>query len=270
MWSGMTDLSIHTPRAPRWPSLRTAAVLSILTVGIASAAPAQSTDLKRNEGAMQPVATRAELTTLAARLESGDENARRQGTALRARLREGDFRPGDRIFLAVEGAAPLLDTLAVSAGPKVTIPDIGDISLAGVLRSELPEHMRTQLSKYVRDARVRSTALVRVSLTGPIARPGVYYMPPDTPIGDAIMRAGGPGSTADMSRSIIRRNTTVLYDKRRTHSAFTDGVTLDQLSLRSGDEIVVGEKSARNWTTVASVVGTVTSLALALSYAFSR
>ena len=75
---------------------------------------------------------------------------------------------GDRIFLGIEGNVPLLDTLPVSAGPKVTVPDIGDISLAGVLRSELPEHMKTQLARYVRDARVRS-----IDTSAALAMPGV-------------------------------------------------------------------------------------------------
>lgn len=266
----MTDPHLHMERVTRRPMVRTLMVSCLLLAGLGSVASAQSGDLKANEGTMQPVATRAEIVALASRLESGNESSRNQASVLRARLRDGDFRPGDRIFLGIEGNVPLLDTLPVSAGPKVTVPDVGDISLVGVLRSELPEHMKTQLARYVRDARVRSIALIRVSMTGPITRPGVYYMPPDPPIGDAIMRAGGPSATADLARTLIRRNTDVLYDRRNTQAAFTDGLTLDQLSLRSGDEIVVGVQSPKNWTTVASVVGTITSLALALSYALSR
>lgn len=219
---------------------------------------------------MQPIATRAELTAMADRLERGSADERTQAVALRARLREGDFRAGDRLLLIVEGSVPLRDTLAVASGPKVSVPEIGDVPLAGVLRSELPAHMRTQLAKFVRDARVQSTALVRVAVVGPVARPGIHYLPPETPIGDAVMRAGGPAGNADLNRTIVRRNSTELYDSRNTRTAIADGLTLDQLSLRSGDEIVVGTQRQRSWATVAQVVSVVTSLALAISYGLSR
>ena len=220
--------------------------------------------------AMQPMATRADLTALADRLSRGSQTEQNQSSALRARLREGDFRPGDRIALTIEGNVIVNDTVPVAAGSKVTLTDIGDISLAGVLRSELQSHMVAQLAKYIKDARVRATPLVSLSVVGPVGRPGYYFMPPDIPLTDAVMRAGGPAGTADLARSKIKRGTEELYDSRNTRTALTEGLTLDQLSLRSGDQIVVGTQSSRNWQTVASVISVVTSLVFALSYGLSR
>jgi protein involved in polysaccharide export with SLBB domain len=238
---------------------------ALLLLGLARGAQSQTNP------AMQPMATRAELTALATRLERGSGEERTQAAALRTRLREGDFRPGDRLSLVIEGNVTLADTaVAVVSGPKITLPDIGDIPLAGVLRSELQDHMKTQLARYVRDARVRATPLVRVSVLGPVARPGFYFMPADIPISDAVMRAGGPAGSADLSRTVIRRGSDELYDKRNTQTAINEGLTLDQLSLRSGDEIVVGTQSNRNWQSIASVVSVVTSLIFAIGYGFSR
>jgi protein involved in polysaccharide export with SLBB domain len=219
--------------------------------------------------AMQPMATRSDLTALAERLERGNETERSQGAALRVRLREGDFRPGDRISLIVEGNVLVNDTVSVVAGPKITLTDIGDIPLTGVLRSELQNHMKTQLARYIKDARVRVTPLVSLSVLGPVGRPGFYFMPPDIPLTDAVMRAGGPGSTADLGRSVIKRGTDELYDSRNTQTAFSEGLTLDQLSLRSGDQIVVGTQSTKNWQTITQVTGLVMSMVLAV-YGFSR
>jgi protein involved in polysaccharide export with SLBB domain len=223
------------------------------------------------KGAAQPMATRAELTAQAGRLERGSAADRTQAASIRARLREGDFRPGERLALVIEGNVTLVDSaVAVTAGPKVSLPDIGDIPLAGVLRSELQEHMKTQLARYVRDARVRATPLVRLSVLGPVSRPGFYFMPADIPISDAVMRAGGPAGDADLGRSVIRRGSGQLYDRKRTQWAINDGLTLDQLSLRSGDELRVGTRSGRNWQSVASIVSVVTSLVFAISYGLSR
>jgi protein involved in polysaccharide export with SLBB domain len=129
--------------------------------------------------------------------------------------------------------------------------------------------MKTQLARYIKDARVRVTPLVSVSVLGPVGRPGFYFMPPDIPLTDAVMRAGGPASTADLARSVIKRGTDELYDSRNTQTAFDQGLTLDQLSLRSGDQIVVGTQATKNWQSIAQVTSVVMSVVLAV-YGFSR
>ena len=87
---------------------------------------------------------------------------------------------------------------------------------------------------------------------------------------DAIMAAGGPTGTAAIDRSTIRRGTSVILAKNDVQRAAQSGATLDRLGLRPGDEITVGEKRVRNWQTIASAVGVVTSLAFAVSYLFRR
>jgi protein involved in polysaccharide export with SLBB domain len=220
--------------------------------------------------AMQPMATRADLTALADRLARGSESDRSRANLMRARLRDGDFRSGDRIRLVLDGNVTQDDTISVVGGSKVQLKDIGEISLAGVLRSELQDHMAKNISRYIKDVRIRATPLVRLSVLGPVGKPGFHYMPPDIPLGDAVMRAGGPGGNADLSRSVIRRNTEELYDSRNTRTAMNEGLTLDQLSLRDGDSIEIGEKSTGNWGKIVSGIGVATSLIWALTYVSRR
>lgn len=219
---------------------------------------------------MQPMATRADLSALADRLARGSESDRNKASGLRARLREGDFHPGDRIRLVIDGNVTQDDTISVTAGSKVSLKDVGEIPLAGVLRSELQTHMSQYIGKYIRDVRVRATPLVRLSILGPVGKPGFFYMPPDIPLGDAVMRAGGPSGNADLNKSVIRRNTEELYDSRNTRTAMNEGLTLDQLSLRDGDSIEVGDKSSGRWQKLAPIVGAVTSLIFALTYVVRR
>jgi hypothetical protein len=264
--SGGGMILLSTPARTTGPRTR---IRNVLTAALLVLSPALEA---RGQGyeAMQPMATRADLTALADRLSRGSSEDRTKAGALRTRLREGDFRPGDRIALAIEGNVQVSDTIPVTAGSKINLKDIGDISLAGVLRSELQGHLTKQIGKYVRDASIRTMPLVRVSVLGPVGKPGFYFLPPDIPLSEAIMRAGGPGSTADLNRSVIRRDTEQLYDSRNTRSALNEGLTLDQLSLRDGDSIEVGEKSTRGWQQIASVVGVVTSIVWAISYGFKR
>src|SRR6056297_1383954 len=67
--------------------------------------------------------------------------ARTNVERVRARLRDGDFRVGDRIVLDVQGEPQLPDTVSVEAGPKIVLPLFGDIGLSGVLRSEVEPHL---------------------------------------------------------------------------------------------------------------------------------
>ena len=216
--------------------------------------------------AMQPMATRSDLTALADRLARGSESDRNKASAMRARLRDGDFRAGDRLRLVLDGNVTQDDTISVIAGSKVLLKDVGEIPLAGVLRSELQEHMTKHISRYIKDVRVRATPLVRLSILGPVGKPGFFYMPSDIPLGDAVMRAGGPGGTADLNKSVIRRNAAELYDSRNTRTALNEGLTLDQLSLRDGDSIEIGEKSTGGYAKIISGIGLVTSLIWALTY----
>ncbi|MEO6529184.1 MAG: SLBB domain-containing protein [Gemmatimonadaceae bacterium] len=262
---GMNSSALPASTLHLWSVVRRLAPVVMFALVVSGDAGAQTNP------AMQPMSTRADLTALAARLERGSNEERTQAAALQARLREGDFRPGDRLALVIEGNVTLADSaVAVTSGPKITLPDIGDIPLAGILRSELQGQMTTQLAKFVRDARVRATPLVRVSVLGPVGRPGFYFMPADIPISDAVMRAGGPAANADLARSKIKRGTDELYDAKNTQTAINEGLTLDQLSLRSGDEILVGTQSTRSWQSIASTVSVVTSLIIAVSYVFAR
>lgn len=261
---GMSSTSTHSGVFGSRSVIRCASFAFLLIASAFVGARAQGYET------MQPMATRADLTALADRLSRGSESDRARASDLRVRLREGDFRPGDRIQLLIEGNVTESDTVPVTAGSKINLKDIGEISLAGVLRSELQAKMSSVISKYIKDARVRATPLVRMSILGPVGKPGFYFMPPDIPLSEAIMRAGGPGGNADLKKSVIRRGSDELYDSRNTQTALNEGLTLDQLSLRDGDSIEVGTQSTRGLAQIGAIVGLATSILWAISYATRR
>ena len=241
--------------------IRCAVISTLLAASALRGAGAQGYE------SMQPMATRSDLSAMSDRLSRGSASDRARASELRTRLQEGDFHPGDRIGLVIEGSVTQSDTIPVIAGSKINLKDIGDVSLAGVLRSELQEKMAATISKYIKEARVRATPLVRLSFLGPVGKPGYYFMPPDIPLSDAIMRAGGPGGNADLKKTVIRRGLKELYDSRNTRSALDRGLTLDQLSLRDGDSIELGSESKRGFAQIASYIGVATSLLWAIRYA---
>ena len=86
--------------------------------------------------------TRAELEARAKAAKAHPETHEAQLIAYR--LEHGDFHDGDRITIKVlRGAGGFSDTLLVRSGNKVTLPQMGDLSLEGVLRSELVPTLTT-------------------------------------------------------------------------------------------------------------------------------
>lgn len=200
--------------------------------GTQVAAPRSDTTLRS--------ALRVELESRAASLEASGKQG--EAAEVRRRLAEGDFPVGDRVVVDVTGSLVFHDTLSIRSGQVITVANLPDISLRGVLRPELTEHLTRQIGRYVRDPIVHSQALVRVSVSGKVARPGFYSMPADILLGDAIMHAGGPTNEADMNKTVVKRGKTETLDRGEVQRAIRDGSTLDQVGVRAGDEIVVGKK----------------------------
>ncbi|MGH7718245.1 MAG: polysaccharide biosynthesis/export family protein [Gemmatimonadaceae bacterium] len=206
-------------------------------------------------------ARRADLEAMAAQAERSSDGAQRmEAQALRERLRDGDFQTGDRIVLVVQGEPTLSDSFSVRAGRVLLLPNIPEISLAGVLRSELQEYLTQQIARYVRNPTVRAQPLVRVAIMGSVGRPGFYPIPADIPVSEAIMLAGGPSGSWDPKRSSIRRNGTKIIEGDRMAAAINSGRTLDQLNVRAGDEILVEQRKQFNWGTLLQGAGLVLGL----------
>ena len=186
-------------------------------------------------------ASRAELAARAADPGSRARNASLAG-AIRQRLLDGDFQVGDRIIVAIVSDVMHRDTVAVRPGQVIELPGRITIVLTGVLRSELQERVSTEVMKYVKAQQIEVTPLMRVGVLGEVARPGYFAFASDIPISDAIMGAGGPTATADLERSTIRRGNQEFRSADETRSAIASGLTLDQLGLKGGDELVVGRR----------------------------
>lgn len=209
-------------------------------------------------------ATRAQLQALAITTEhdaaAASDGATRQqkqmqAATVRARLRDGDFDVGDRILLSIRGDSLVSDTVTVRAGRVIRLENMPDISLQGVLRSELQDYLTTQLTRYIKHPEVQSTSLVRVAVMGAVNKPGYYQVPADIAMADAIMMAGGPTQNADVSKTQLKRGKEVLYSSALLGQEVAKGATLDQLNIRPGDQIEIGERHKTSWSTIASLVG---------------
>lgn len=210
-------------------------------------------------------ATRVELETMRDLVRSGSLKMNsKELMEIERRLSSGDFSIGDQISLQVIGESSLSDTFTVAPGPSISLPDIPSISLAGVLRSELDDHLTEELSVYVRNPEVHSTSLMRIAMFGAVGAPGFYHLSPNLTLSDAIMSAGGPGPNADMGKVVIRRGDQQIYGKKEVTLALTAGTTLDRLNLHGGDAVDVGVRGSSLIGTVGRVILAAGGLAIAV------
>jgi len=170
------------------------------------------------------------------------------------------FQAGDRVLLRVEGDSALSDTFTVVAGPALRLPNIGEISLAGVRRTDLEAHLAQALKRYINDPVVQARALIRVSVVGEVTRPGFYAVPVDLVLPDALMLAGGATQAARVDRLRILRGNAALWDGAPLQTQIAHGATLDQLGIQAGDRIQVpGQRDPESKWRIAGMV--VTTLA---------
>jgi protein involved in polysaccharide export with SLBB domain len=232
-------------------TLRTLILLALVTGATRAVAQIPGAELTQIQ------VTRESLLDLQQRLEeaaasgtySGELRARARELAdrVRQRLADGDFQVGDRVYLQVEAETALTDTFVVRQGRVLRLPGIPDISVQGVLRSELAGHLTRELGQYVRSPVVRTQSLIRVTVTGAVGSQGFYTVPVEAGVNDVLLAAGGVAGTAKLDRIRIERGEEMLYRNDEVERVITLGATLDALGVQAGDRFIVPAQTPRNW-----------------------
>jgi len=230
---------------------------------VLSAATAASLGAQTSTTAVPSYESRAHLEAEVREAESA--NRASEASLLRSRLKMGDFQEGDRIVVVLESNPTATDTMQVRAGKVLQFPRMSEVSLEGVLRSELNDALRRHLSKYLTNPDVRATPLLPLSVLGNVRNPGYFYAPADYLLRDLVMRAGGPAPDADMSKAEVRRAGKTIWNVKETRLAFAEGLSLDRLHLRAGDEVYVPPERHRfQLSTILGLVSAAAAVSVAV------
>lgn len=266
-------LMMITTWGPGLSACARALVMSAVLLATASR-PAISQRARADDMPRRAAASRQELDSLVSRAEAAAAapampaeqslSLKRYASDLRARLREGDFQPGDRIVLAVRGDTTLSGTFTVQGSRTLVVPKLPPIPLEGVLRSELQPYLTGRLRSYVRDTLVQGTPLVRIGVLGEVAHPGYYHVALEQTLSDALMVAGGPTPQADVTRTTMRRGGATVMPSGDVREAMVRGVPLSHLDVDAGDELVVVTPRTRNWSLITQLAGLATGVVLAI------
>jgi polysaccharide export outer membrane protein len=133
----------------------------------------------------------------------------------------------------------------VDSNGDIQVPLIGTIHAAGLTAAQLSQNIQTALgAKYLRDpmvtVSVTSFSHQQVAIEGQVVHPGVYDIPNNTSLLNAVALAQGPTRTAALNQVIVFRTVNgqrmgAVFDLRRIRYGYDP----DPLVL-AGDTVVVG------------------------------
>ena len=152
--------------------------------------------------------------------------------------------PGDGLSVTVLGEKELSGRVAVRDDGTITLPLAGSVKVAGQTTAVIARLITERLAEYVKNPQVTvemvERASIKVTVSGAVRSPGVYFVARDSRVADALAVAGGTIPAADPSRlSLIRGSRSEMYDYRRFLAA---GDMSQNPVLDTGDNVLIAER----------------------------
>ncbi len=157
----------------------------------------------------------------------------------------------------------LTGTFPIDDRGIVTVPLLGEREVAGMDPSALRASLLRDFRQYLQNPSIEVAVLRRITVLGAVGAPGVYSVDTTMTLREALGLAGGvaPNGDADDIR-LIRGG-------RLVRRSLDRDVSIASVDIRSGDEIVVGQ---RGWLTQNSgaLLGSVIAAAAVITTALLR
>lgn len=173
----------------------------------------------------------------------------------------GMLRPGDMLRMRIFQEPELSGEFQVDEHGILTLPRLGDIRIAEWEPDSIRPRLTRRFSEYLRDPVVEVTILRRVAIYGAVLKPGLYPVDPTMTVQEALALAGGAAPDGKRDRVELLRG------DHRIETDLSLSTTIDQMRLRSGDQLFVPQRSwlSRNTWLLGSLLGaTATIVAVSL------
>ena len=172
-----------------------------------------------------------------------------EGTVITQVGGQYNLAPGDLVRINVWGRDEYSGQFQVDEEGQLHYPVLGTIQTQGITVADLRDTLRIGLERLFTNPFVTVTPLFRVAVLGQIRNPGLYTVDPTLSVLDVVALAGGPASAANMDKLTVYRGgaATVM-----TLQDAVMGQTLQNMGVRSGDEIMIPRKffAREDWVIV--------------------
>jgi len=124
--------------------------------------------------------------------------------------------PGDELQVRIWGQVEADLRVIVDRSGQIYIPQVGQISVAGVHYGDLEQHLKREISKIFRNfnitANVGRLRSIQVFVVGNARYPGTYTISSLSTLINAIFASGGPAPQGSLRHIQVRRDGTTITD----------------------------------------------------------
>ncbi len=177
------------------------------------------------------------------------------------------FQPGDavriQIFELYERGARDLNLSGdypINPNGSIVMPIIGEVKVKGYTVYEVMNQLRERFSEFIKNPYVYVRPLIRLTMQGAFNEPSAYHVDPSSTVWDVVKQAGGPAGNADLSKMRVERGGKVVIPD--VIKAFERGVSLEEVGIQSGDQLVVPTRSRISLTFLVTIINLFTTTVL--------
>jgi protein involved in polysaccharide export with SLBB domain len=124
--------------------------------------------------------------------------------------------PGDELQIKVWGQVEANLRVIVDRSGQIYIPQVGEISVAGVHWGDLESHLKSEISKIFKNFNISASMgrlrSIQVVVVGNARYPGTYTISSLSTLVNAIFASGGPASQGSLRHIQVRRDGTTITD----------------------------------------------------------
>jgi protein involved in polysaccharide export with SLBB domain len=124
--------------------------------------------------------------------------------------------PGDELQIKVWGQVEANLRVIVDRAGQIYIPQVGEISVAGVHWGDLESHLKTEISKIFKNFNVSASIgrlrSIQVVVVGNARYPGTYTISSLSTLINAIFASGGPAPQGSLRHIQVRRDGATITD----------------------------------------------------------
>lgn len=171
------------------------------------------------------------------------------------------LQPGDVVRVEIWREKDLSGEFPVDPDGTVVLPLLGEKRVTGVGMRDLRRQLEEEYRVHLRNPSITIVPLRRVNVLGAVTKPGMYTIDPTVSLVGAVALAGGSAPEGNI------RDVTVVREGQVIRSRPALGETLQNLDVRSGDEIYVGRRGwfdRNSGAVLASVVSLVSGIVTTL------
>lgn len=150
--------------------------------------------------------------------------------------------PGDELQINVWGEVQASLRVIVDRSGQIYVPQVGQISVAGVHYENLEEHLKREVSRIFKNfnltANLGRLHSIQVLVVGDARYPGTYTISSMSSLVNAIFASGGPSVQGSLRRIQVRRDGTTITDFD-FYDLLIKGDKSKDVHLQSGDVLYI-------------------------------